>query len=223
MTGADEPGEPGAEEAAAESTSGEPAASESRITPQDGEPAAPIPLVPPKLVTMATAFVVALGIDQSSKAWIAANLPIHGAPRPVIEGFLSLSHMRNAGAAFGFFEDVPVELRRVGFSLVAALAGWVVVLFYRSLAPGDRLNGLALGCIVGGGLGNLLDRLGRGEVIDFIRFELWGPWSFPDFNFADVFIMTGVVILMIELLVSEGVARAEVIESGDGAGERDGG
>ncbi len=171
---------------------------------------------PPKLIALGAAFVTALGLDQATKLWIAANLPVGGTPRPVIDGFFYLSHMRNAGAAFGFFEDVPVELRRIGFSVVAALAGWVVLLFYRSMAPGDRLNGLALGCIVGGGLGNLIDRLARGEVIDFVRFELWGPWSFPDFNLADVFIMVGVTILMIELLVSEGVARAEVIESGDG-------
>jgi signal peptidase II len=177
----------------------------------ESEAALPSWLVP-KLVVLVSAFAVSFGIDMATKAWVAAQLPIDGPPRTVIDGLFLLSHSRNAGTAFGFFEDWPVELRRVGFSVLAAVAGWVVVLFYRGLAPRDRVHGLALGLIVGGGLGNLVDRLGRGEVIDFLRFELWGPWSFPDFNFADVFIMMGIGILMTELLVSEGAARAEVIE-----------
>jgi signal peptidase II len=175
----------------------------------------------PKLVALSLTFVGAFSIDQATKAWVASSLPFEAAPKPVIDGFFYLSHMRNAGTAFGYFEDVPVEVRRIGFSIVAALAAWVVVLFYRNLAPGDRLNGVALGCIVGGGLGNLVDRLGRGEVIDFMRFEVLGPWSFPDFNFADIFIMTGVVMLMIELLVSESVARAEVIDAAQETEEED--
>lgn len=173
---------------------------------------APSPEPPRKAVALGLALAGSLGVDLATKGWIAAALPVDTPPLPVIDGFFYLSHVRNAGTAFGFFEDSPLELRRVGFSLLAAVAGWVVVLFYRGLAPRDRLNGLALGLIVGGGLGNLIDRLGRGEVIDFLRFELWGPWSFPDFNFADVFIMMGVGILMTELLVSEGAARAEVID-----------
>ena len=51
--------------------------------------------------------------------------------------------------------------------------------------------------VLGGGLGNLWDRLVRGEVIDFIHIKLWDPWSFPDFNLADVFIVAGVGLLMI--------------------------
>jgi len=199
-----------------------------RTQGSDDEPgeddAAPSRRMPTKLVALMLAFAGSFGVDFATKAWIASSLPVLGPPRPVIDGFFYLSHMRNAGTALGFFEDWPVELRRVGFSILAAIAGWVVVLFYRGLAPRDRLNGLALGFIVGGGLGNLVDRLGRGEVIDFLHFEIMGPWSFPDFNFADVFIMLGVAILMIELLVSEGAARAEVIEGasvGDDREERD--
>jgi len=196
-------------------------AADGASAPDDVEAGEPPARIPRKLGALLLSLAVALGLDQATKLWIATSLPADGAPRPVIDGFFYISHMRNAGTAFGFFEEVPVELRRVGFSIVAAIAGWVVVLFYRGLAPGDRLNGIALGCIVGGGLGNLVDRLGRGEVIDFLRFELVGPWSFPDFNLADVFIMSGVAMLMIELLVSEGVARAEVIETGEEVHGRD--
>ena len=165
----------------------------------------------PKALAMLGAFGVAFPADFLTKQWISAEIVLDGALRPVIGGFFYLSHVRNPGAAFGLFATWPIELRRVGFATVAALAAWVVVAFYRGLAPGDRLNGLALGLVVGGGLGNLWDRLVRGEVIDFLHFRFWGPWSFPDFNLADVFIVTGVGLLMIELLVSEGIARAEAI------------
>jgi signal peptidase II len=165
----------------------------------------------PKAWALLAAFMVAFPADWLSKRWISSELAIDGSVRPVLDGFFYLSHVRNPGAALGLFADWPVELRRVGFASVAALAAWVVMLFYRGLAPGDRLNGVALGLVLGGGLGNLWDRLVRGEVIDFIHFKLWGPWSFPDFNLADVFILAGVGLLMIELLVSEGIARAEVI------------
>ena len=195
------------------------------MTGPDGEPSEPhesgaeasvsfVAGQPAKLVLLVAAFSIAFVLDQSTKFWVGSVIEIDAPPWPVIDGFFYLSHMRNAGTALGFFEHWPVEVRRVFFSLLAALAGWVVVLFYRGLAPGDRLNGLALGCIVGGGLGNLLDRLMYGEVIDFLHFRFGGAWSFPDFNVADVFIVIGVMMLMIELLVSEGVARAEVIDAG---------
>jgi len=165
----------------------------------------------PKALSMLAAFVVAFPADVLTKYWISAEIAVDGALRPVVGGFFYLSHVRNPGAAFGLFADWPLELRRVGFATVAALAAWVVATFYRGLAPGDRFNGLALGLVLGGGLGNLCDRLVRGEVVDFLHFEFWGPWSFPDFNLADVFIVAGVGLLMIELLVSEGIARAEAI------------
>ena len=93
--------------------------------------------------------------------------------------------------------------------VAAGLCGGV--LDHRHLRASTRLNGVALGLVLGGGMGNLWDRMVRGEVIDFLHFKLWGPWSFPDFNLADVFIVSGVGLLMIELLVSEGLARAEAI------------
>ena len=167
--------------------------------------------IEPKAWALLAAFLVAFPADWLSKQWISSELAIDGTLRPMLDGFFYLSHVRNPGAALGLFADWPVELRRVGFASVAALATWVVVLFYRGLAPGDRLNGVALGLVLGGGLGNLWDRLVRGEVIDFIHIKLWDPWSFPDFNLADVFIVAGVGLLMIELLVSEGLARAEAI------------
>jgi len=62
---------------------------------------------------------------------------------------------------------------------------------------------------MGGALGNLIDRLTRGEVIDFLHFRLWGNRSWPDFNLADSFLVVGVAALMLELLASEAESRAK--------------
>lgn len=165
----------------------------------------------PKAWVLGATFVLAFSADWLSKLWVSSALELEGDLVPVIDGFFFISHVRNPGAAFGLFAEWPLELRRIGFATIAAVAAWVVVVFYRGLAPGDRFNALALGLVLGGGLGNLWDRLVRGEVIDFLHCKLWGPWSFPDFNLADVFIVSGVGLLMIELLVSEGLARAAAI------------
>jgi signal peptidase II len=79
--------------------------------------------------------------------------------------------------------------------------------FYRRLAPGERLSALSLGMILGGAGGNLVDRIFRGEVVDFLHFRLWGGYQWPDFNLADSFIVVGVALLLIELLASEAEAR----------------
>lgn len=187
----------------------------------DGGESPPVRDVPRKLAYLIVALVVSFGVDQATKAWVASSVDVAAAGVPVVDGFFYITHMRNSGTALGFFQDLPVEIRRIGFSLLAVAAGWVVVVFYRGLAPSDRVNGLAVGCLVGGGLGNLVDRLTRGEVIDFLHFRLFGPWSFPDFNFADVFIIVGVAMLLIELLVSEGAVRAEIIDAHEEHSEHD--
>ena len=104
----------------------------------------------------------------------------------VEEGFFYITHVRNPGAAFGLFHDGPPALRMtlfIGVSLVAIL---IVLSFYRRLAPGEKLSSLALGMILGGAVGNLIDRITRGEVVDFLHFRLWHGYSWPDFNFADI-------------------------------------
>ncbi len=162
----------------------------------------------PKSKAFLGAFLVAYPLDQISKAWIAHSLT-YADRVPVIEGFFYLSHVRNPGASFGMFRDAPVEVRLPLFIGVALVAVWIIFSFYRQLAPGDRMTGLTLGMILGGALGNLTDRALRGgEVVDFLHFRLWSGYQWPDFNFADSFIVVGVVLLMLQLLASEGESRA---------------
>jgi signal peptidase II len=170
-----------------------------------------------KLRILLTTLLCTLPADQLSKLWVAANVPRESfADRiPIIDGFFYISHARNPGAAFGLMIDWAPHWRLLVFVLAFSLASGVVLSFYRGLAPGDRYNAFSLGLIMGGALGNLCDRVMRGEVIDFLHFRLWGDRAWPDFNLADSFIVMGVAALMLELLASEGALRASADAGGD--------
>jgi len=161
----------------------------------------------PKLRVGLVAFVFSLAFDQLTK--IAVDLNMTYSDRiPVIEGFFYLTHVRNPGAAFGLFADGEPMIRLTFFIGVSVVALGIILSFFRQLAPGDRLSALALGLILGGAVGNLIDRVLRGEVVDFLHFRLWGGYSWPDFNLADSFIVVGVAILVLDLLATEGENRA---------------
>ena len=170
--------------------------------------------MPPKLKPFLAAFLIAYPLDQISKIWIDNTLT-YADRVPVIDGFFYLTHVRNPGASFGMFADAPAEVRLPLFIGVAIVALWIIISFYRQLAPGDRFTAMTLGLILGGAVGNLTDRVFRGEVVDFLHFRLWSGYQWPDFNFADSFIVVGVVLLMLQLLASEGENRAasEQVES----------
>ena len=161
----------------------------------------------PKTRFFATSFAVALLLDQLTKLWIVRNLSRTDSI-PIIDGFFTITHVRNPGAAFGLFTGLD-ESVRVPLFLGVSLAAVILVLrFQRSLEPGDRLSATALGLILGGAVGNLVDRIRYGEVVDFLHFRLWRGYVWPDFNLADSFIVVGVALLVIELVVGEGEQRA---------------
>lgn len=161
----------------------------------------------PKLKVALCAFLIALPLDQLTKYLVNENLGF--ADRvPVIEGLFYLTHVRNTGAAFGLFSDSDPFLRMFFFVGISIVALGIILSFYTKLAPGDRLSALALGLIMSGAVGNLIDRIQLQEVVDFLHVKLWGGYSWPDFNLADSFIVVGVGILVLELLASEGESRA---------------
>ena len=167
----------------------------------------------PKLRIGLGAAVVGLLLDQTTKLLIVHNLT-YAESVEVIEGFFYLTHVRNPGAAFGLFRDAPAEWRVSFFIGISLVALGIIVSFFRKLAPGDRLPALALGMITGGAVGNLIDRVFRHEVVDFLHFRLWQGYSWPDFNVADSCIVVGVALLVLELLATEGESRASS-ESGE--------
>jgi signal peptidase II len=141
--------------------------------------------------------LVSLPLDQLSKYWIIASFH-YGERLEVIPGLFDLTHVRNPGGAFSFFAGGPPELRMIFFVGTTLLAIALLLVFFHRLEPQSRVSSSALGAILGGAIGNLIDRLVHREVIDFIDVHLWGGYTWPTFNLADSFIVVGVIILVIE-------------------------
>ena len=143
-----------------------------------------------------------LVVDQLTKFVVDQSIPLHHSI-PVIDNLFSFTYIRNTGAAFGFLAGSAAAFRLpflIVFSLVAI--GFVVAMLRR--LP-DQETGLitALAFILGGAIGNLIDRLAYGEVIDFLDFY-WGRYHWPAFNVADSFITTGVAITVFYLIKAKG-------------------
>lgn len=140
--------------------------------------------------------------DQLTKFIVDRTMPLHHSV-PVIDNWFSLTYIRNTGAAFGFLAGSAAAFRLpflIVFSLVAI--GFVVAMLRR--LP-DQETGLitALAFILGGAIGNLIDRFAYGEVIDFLDFY-WSGYHWPAFNVADSFITMGVAITVFYLVKAKG-------------------
>ncbi|MDR2726478.1 MAG: signal peptidase II [Deltaproteobacteria bacterium] len=127
-------------------------------------------------------------LDQCSKWIVAGLIPAHETV-PVIHGFFNLVNIRNRGAAFGFLNSPHIEWQFWLFLGAACVAAWAIWRLARD-AHYDRLLFVALGAILGGAAGNLIDRLRLRAVIDFLDFHLAG-WHWPAFNIADCAICIG--------------------------------
>ncbi len=135
-----------------------------------------------------------LALDQISKHLISANFALYQT-RPLINGWLDLTYTLNPGAAFSLFATMPQAFRRfffVALSIVAIIV--LVTMLARRTTP--LSSALAFALILGGTIGNLIDRLTIGRVVDFIYFHhAW--FSYPVFNLADSAITTGVAIILL--------------------------
>ena len=132
-------------------------------------------------------------LDQLSKAWITSHFG-YGETLFVLSVF-NLVLVHNTGAAFSFLSDAG-GVQRWLFSIIATVASvWIVWLLRRHGT--QPLFALALSMILGGALGNLIDRFAYGYVVDFLQFH-WGEHYFPAFNLADSAITCGAFILIID-------------------------
>ena len=135
-------------------------------------------------------------LDQISKAAVAQMVPKYGLVT-VIPGFFDLVHVYNRGAAFGFLNRPDIEWQFWLFMAATALAVWAIIVLARS-AKHDPLLFCALGLILGGATGNLIDRLRHRAVFDFLDFYV-GNWHWPAFNVADAAICLGVLCACLAL------------------------
>ncbi len=141
--------------------------------------------------------VVALVLlaDQISKAYVAAHLPLHDSWAPVqaLEEVFRFTHVRNTGAAFGLFPQGGIV-----FLIIAIIVSVIILYYYRQVPADAWLIRLALGLQLGGALGNALDRLRQGYVVDFFDVSYW-----PVFNVADSCVVLGVGALVLVMLREE--------------------
>lgn len=141
-------------------------------------------------------------LDQVTKRIVDGALEVHES-HPLVSGLLSLTYVRNRGAAFGILSDADLPFQPAVFAAVSVVALVLIVVYALRTPAGHRLPQTALALITGGALGNLADRARLGYVIDFID-AYWGPHHWPAFNVADSAISVGVGLLVLDLLRSPG-------------------
>jgi signal peptidase II len=139
--------------------------------------------------------VVVVIVDQLTKLWIMTSFALHE-QLTIIPGFFNLVYVTNTGAAFGFLAGSKNLLRQAFFVAVAILALVVIVFAYTHLKRQGKIFVYALGLIAGGAVGNLIDRLRFGSVVDFLDFYI-GSYHWPAFNAADSAITTGVGLFLL--------------------------
>jgi len=133
--------------------------------------------------------------DQFTKWLITSSFQLHESV-PVIDSLFHLTYVRNRGGAFSILADQPDVLRIPFFLTVGVFAFSALLYFLRSVDSHQRWLLFALAGILGGALGNFLDRLTVGTVVDFLDFH-WRGYYFPAFNVADSFISVGTVIVLL--------------------------
>ena len=136
--------------------------------------------------------------DQASKYWAYTRLRL-GSDLSVIHNFLKLSYAENPGIAFGMFSDSSGALKVWALAIISVIAIGLVVYFAMRSMPGKRVPLIALMLVLGGIIGNLIDRVRLGVVIDFIELYI-GQYHWPTFNLADAAICVGALLLSVDIL-----------------------
>jgi len=147
-----------------------------------------------KMRTVGLIVAIILVLDQVTKVLISHTLALHES-MPVLESFFHLTYERNAGAAFSLFAQAPAWFRQPFFLGATGVAIVALILFLRQTDGANRLMVVAIAAVLGGAIGNLIDRLLYGEVIDFLLLH-WRGYYWPAFNVADSCITLGVIGLL---------------------------
>jgi len=140
-----------------------------------------------------------LALDHATK-WLARTQLGTERAIEVIPGYLRFSYVSNTGVAFGLFRDIQSPWKPYVFAAMA-VAAVVFILVYSSRMPASRtLLQVALVITMGGIIGNFIDRLAHGFVVDFIEFHIRDAFHWPTFNVADSAISIGIALLLVDTL-----------------------
>ena len=138
--------------------------------------------------------LVVVVLDQLAKLAILDGLP-YGGPGINVLPFFNIVHVYNTGAAFSFLADQAGWQRWFFAALALGVSGWIAFMLRQH--PEQKMLSLALSLVMGGALGNVIDRTMHGYVVDFLDFH-YGNWHFPAFNVADAAITVGAVCLILD-------------------------
>lgn len=152
-------------------------------------------LLKPSLIIAAAVIVV---LDQATKALIAASLPMYESVT-IIPGFLDFTHVRNTGAAFGLFNTSDLPMKGVVMVAMALVAIAAIGAYGATLRADEHIARAGLALVLGGAIGNLIDRARLGYVLDFVDVYS-GHWHFWAFNVADAAITAGAILVIFDLL-----------------------
>ena len=153
----------------------------------------------PKYLILLVVSAIVLVLDQTTKLYIDRTMDLHTSIS-VVKNFFNITYLRNKGAAFGFLAHSSYRLPF--FILVSIVAVAVILAVFFRLRPDQKLTAFSLSLIFSGALGNLVDRVRLGEVIDFLDAHWYGH-HWPAFNIADSAICVGVFLLIIDMFVEE--------------------
>ncbi len=145
--------------------------------------------------------LLVFAVDQAAKFYFDSNLSMYQ-QIVVIPDYFSWTLAYNTGAAFSFLADAA-GWQRWFFAAIALVVSVVLAVWLKRLKPGETWLALALALVLGGAVGNLLDRILFGHVVDFILLHWQHRWYFPAFNIADSAITVGAILLALDMFKSE--------------------
>ena len=149
-----------------------------------------------------------LVIDQVSKQWVAGAMELYQSIK--VLPFFNITYAQNPGAAFSFLADQG-GWQRWFFTIIAAVASVVFLIWLKRTPKNQPLLAAALACMLSGAVGNLIDRVLFGYVIDFLDFH-WQGYSFPTFNVADSIIFIGAALMILDSFQQEKIKKSSKVE-----------
>jgi signal peptidase II len=160
-----------------------------------------------KFKWMSSMALIWLVVDQATKIWVVENIKYRIEEIQIIDGFFSLVHAQNRGAAMGLLNDY--DHRMLVFAVFTVVALGVLWQMYREIPAHDRYQGAALGLVFSGAVGNAIDRIHKQSVTDFLRvytehpklkpwlIDIFGTYEWPSFNVADAAIVVGLGLFIV--------------------------
>lgn len=154
-----------------------------------------------KYIKLAIVAGLIIVVDQITKVLISNFMPEHQSVS-VIPGLFNITHIRNPGGAFGLLAEASPFLRNLMFLFISSLAVGLIFWFYKKTPPSHPILASGFALIFGGAIGNLIDRIRFGKVVDFLDFFV-GNLHWPAFNIADSAISIGIGIFALHLLLKK--------------------